>query len=39
MIASGNRQAVALNDLLELAILLGFFEKKPNKIASSKAKY
>ena len=34
--ASGNQQAVAMNSFLEAAILLGFFVKKPNKIAASK---
>ncbi len=38
-IASDNWQAVALNSFFEAAILLGFFMKKPNKIAASKGIY
>ena len=35
-IASGNRQAVALNSFLEVMILLDFFIKKSSKIITSK---
>ena len=33
---SGSRQAVAFNSFLEAVILLGIFEKMPNKITASK---
>ena len=38
-VTSGNRQAVAFNSFLEASILLGIFEKMPNKIDASKEKY